>query len=780
MAALRDLVVSIDFDDIDISNLTRVDTAMDEIEDALGDMGRNIDDAAGEFKQMGDNAGTSMAGIRDDADDAGDAIDEMRLDSEKAGDALDDINQGDPLDDIKKDADDAGDAIDDLKKDSDKAEDALDELGDTGKDAMDDVEDGAKNAADKTDKLENELGQAERAGDGLGGSFKKLIKIAAGFVAFDKIKDLGVSFVEAAATVAATEAQFEQVFDGMESKSEKALNAIADETQILPNRLKGSFIQMAAFAKTAGADTEQALGISERATLAAADSAAFYDRSIEDVTESLQSFLKGNYENDAALGISATETTRNAAAMELFGEKFNDLSEIQKQETLLKMVEDGNELSGALGQAAREGDGFENVIGNVKGAWDEMKATLGDALLDTVIDGLQGLTTAMQNFDPQPVVSFLEGVVTFGQGAWDVLVAIKDTIVAIVTDTGDISQIWEELGVPPELAEQIEMLADIFGVVLNGAIDLVKAGFYDLKDIFNWIVENIDIVSAGITGLGTALGTMRIVSMISSGYNLLKNALLLSTPVTIAQTIATQGLNAAMRANPIGFVVTLIGLLVAAGVLLYQNWDTIKEKAYDLWESIKDAWGSLKSWAGDVFEGMKDNVLNAVAKLEEGWATAWTNIKLAAEGAVNGVIGQINSLIETINKIPGVNIPLVAEVSFVEKGKDGSHATGLSRVPFDGYRAELHKDEAVLTAKQSNALRAAGILDSKGSKPKVDIDGGSGDIGGRGGGNMTFAPTVNIEVNGADGDEETIAQRAAEAARKELERFWRRMLVTQG
>lgn len=90
----------------------------------------------------------------------------------------------------------------------------------------------------------------------------------------------------------------------------------------------------------------------ERALRVAADSAAYYDRSLEDTTESLQSFLKGNFENDAALGLSATETTRNAAAMDLFGQKFKDLSEIQKQETLLKMVEDSMKLSGAMGQAS--------------------------------------------------------------------------------------------------------------------------------------------------------------------------------------------------------------------------------------------------------------------------------------------------------------------------------------------------------------------------------------------------------------------------------------------
>ena len=73
-----------------------------------------------------------------------------------------------------------------------------------------------------------------------------------------------------------------------------------------------------------------ALDIADRSMKAVADSAAFYDRSIEDVTNSLQSFLKGNFENDAALGLSCTETTRNTAANALYGKSFKDLSEAEK------------------------------------------------------------------------------------------------------------------------------------------------------------------------------------------------------------------------------------------------------------------------------------------------------------------------------------------------------------------------------------------------------------------------------------------------------------------
>ena len=46
------------------------------------------------------------------------------------------------------------------------------------------------------------------------------------------------------------------------------------------------------------------------------------------------------------------------------------------------------------------------------------------------------------------------------------------------------------------------------------------------------------------------------------------------------------------------------------------------------------------------------------------WDNVWNLMKLSASNAVNSVIGGVNSLIETINQIPGVNIPLVATVNW--------------------------------------------------------------------------------------------------------------------
>ncbi|GEM_PF-5201573 len=57
----------------------------------------------------------------------------------------------------------------------------------------------------------------------------------------------------------------------------------------------------------------------------------------------------------------------------------------------------------------------------------------------------------------------------------------------------------------------------------------------------------------------------------------------------------------------------------------------------------------------------------------------------------------------------------------VSGAANGSHASGLGRVPFDNYVGNLHKDESVLTAAQSDQLRSIGALKGNGESPDLDM-----------------------------------------------------------
>lgn len=232
---------------------------------------------------------------------------------------------------------------------------------------------------------------------GLDSIKSKLAGVGAALAAAFSAKEI----IETAAEVKALGSQFSQTFGVLQDNANAVIKSISDNSGILETRLKSTASSIYAFAKTAGMDSADAMNLMNEALQVTADSAAYYDRSLEETAETLKSYLKGNFANDAALGLSSTEATRNAKALEMFGKKYNELSEAQKQLALLQMVKDANALSGAMGQAAREADGWENVLGNLKEAWKQLIAVVGQPVLALAVPVVKQLTQLMQTLTEQ-------------------------------------------------------------------------------------------------------------------------------------------------------------------------------------------------------------------------------------------------------------------------------------------------------------------------------------------------------------------------------------------
>lgn len=546
--------------------------------------------------------------------------------------------------------------------------------------------------ADANEQIDDTTDRAKESENQISGAFKKIGTAVATFFAVDKIKDFGLNCINAAADANAASSQFSQVFGDMESQAKKSLTGIADNTGIQVNRMKGSYTQIAAFAKTTGMDTSNALGLADRAMVAVADSAAFYDRTLEETTESLQSFLKGNYENDSALGLSCTEVTRNEAANRLYGKSFKDLSEAQKQLTLLQMVEDANKASGALGQAARESDTWTNQTGNLKQAWTDFQSVLGQNVLPLAVGIVKKMADAVQSVSDKipgminwfnqykgviAGVAAVIGGLTTAVGLHSAAQAIKSAMNA--TESASLGALiaakWADV------AATAAMLAPYIAIV--AAIAAVAAGliycynhFETFRNIVNsvaeWITTSLTAafeflrpyIEAIITAVGelvSAIGDRLmqafqwIVDKITEVYNS-------SSPIVQAiKTLFTthfENIKVVIQTvfevikTVVSTVMTVIQQIIQTITAAIKGdwsgvWNGIKSIFSTIWDAIKSivttVLDAIKTIISNTLNAAKSIVSNVLNSIKSVFSDIWNSIKSTVSNVIDGVKSTISS-----------------------------------------------------------------------------------------------------------------------------------------
>lgn len=205
--------------------------------------------------------------------------------------------------------------------------------------------------------------------------------------------EIAIESLNVGAEMEAANAQFEAAFGGLQGVATAAFEAIGEEINVLPSRLKEVGTKGFSQLKGAGLSANEALDESQRLMRLAADAAAYYDISLEAADERLRSFMRGNTEAGDAIGLFTSESQRDSAAIETYGKKWLDLTEAQKQVLMLNIAEEIYKQAGAIGQAERESDSWSNTLANLKEAWRMIVGTFGLPFTDALTPVLEKVTT---------------------------------------------------------------------------------------------------------------------------------------------------------------------------------------------------------------------------------------------------------------------------------------------------------------------------------------------------------------------------------------------------
>lgn len=102
---------------------------------------------------------------------------------------------------------------------------------------------------------------------------------------------------------------------------------------------------------------------------------------------------------------------------------------------------------------------------------------------------------------------------------------------------------------------------------------------------------------------------------------------------------------------------------------------------------------------------------SAVSKAKSAWKTLKSELSKKVKGTITAVASTFTSIVNKVKRMWNdlknfLAHPIRGTIDLIKNTRsDGSHKTGLGRVPFDGYRAELHKDEMVLTKSEADNYR---------------------------------------------------------------------------
>lgn len=532
------------------------------------------------------------------------------------------------------------------------------------------IDDAGKKTSSFADKLKTGLAAAAKVGVAAIGA------AAAGIAALTKASV--ENYAEYEQLVGGVDTLFKQASDTVQqyaANAYKTAGMSANEYMNTVTSFSASLIQ------SLGGDTEKAAVVADQAITDMSDNANKMGTSIDMIQNAYQGFAKQNFTmlDNLKLGYGGTKEEMERLlkdAQKISGIKY-DISSFADITEAIHVMQEEMGIAGTT--AAEASDTIEGSINSMKSAWSNLVTGLADknSDLDKLINNFVDSTaTAAKNIIPR-VEQTLIGVGTLisklapviGEAlprlVTNVLPSLLSAGVKLVS--GIVEGIASSL--PQVLEAGTNLLSQLTTGIENGLPDMMSRLPQIIDDFLNFITENLpSILEKGVEMLNSLVNGIinSIPQLVGQLPKIIK-----SFTTFISQnlpTIIQSGINILL--NLIKGIMQAIPQLVAS----------LPELINAIVNGLASLYLDLMRAGGQIVQGIIDGI-----------AAAW-----------NGLVSWFNGLWDSLfgNRSVSVNVNQTSSRSV-----NGSHASGLDYVPFDGYIAELHKGEMVVPAKQAKKLR---------------------------------------------------------------------------
>lgn len=279
-----------------------------------------------------------------------------------------------------------------------------------------------------------------------------------------------------------------------------------------------------------------------------------------------------------------------------------------------------------------------------------------------------------------------------------------------------------------------------------------------------WIYDNWSTIAPIFWGLAAA----------ALGYAV---ALGIQTVATWIANGAAQAFFTTLLSNPLFWIALAIGVVVALIYKWVQSVGGIKVAWLIACNAILTAWDWVKIgfmtgvyWVMDMWNKLQLAFYTAGVNIQNFMGDMKAGVLMILQNMVNGAIDIINGFINTLNKIPGVNIGLIEQVTFGTTAQLENEATKQARAADlaayqDQINSQIADRDSALDAMKSEARAATAQRDAEIAAAKAEAAAagngnnepdwaayaaGAGDIGNVG--HVGSVGSVDEDVNIAEED----------------------------